>query len=325
ITNPTINVNGLGARTIVKRTNSALVTGDIAAGQIYTLVFDGTNFRLMGIANSATLNDIAITNQIESGKNVGVYIRSSDGQLTKLPWLEYDVTNRKVTISGLNNLNSGVSFEVLNSDLAAILRLFNDLRLEIGGTQFILEPNNSVPSGNARIRLNDNQAMGLIFEDKSGKEYVSFRTTDNDERFNIRVPRRLQTLGTVDSFYDENQAQVTANAANGSTTLITSIPMPTDEEIVDVTCEWNCISNAGVGGGGTVKHRIQRIAGGTVQEMSTQTVVDIKRTAGDFVVNIVADNTNKRVNINFVNNSTGGLAFKVTAYKVAFARIQEPL
>ncbi|MFN7611497.1 MAG: hypothetical protein ACK5QX_11270, partial [bacterium] len=47
ITNPTINVNGLGARTIVKRTNSALVTGDIAAGQIYTLVFDGTNFRLM--------------------------------------------------------------------------------------------------------------------------------------------------------------------------------------------------------------------------------------------------------------------------------------
>ena len=325
ITNPTINVNGLGARTIVKRTNSALVTGDIAAGQIYTLVFDGTNFRMMGIANSATLNDVAITNQIESGKNVGVYIRSSDGQLTKLPWLEYDVTNRKVTITGLNNLNSGVSFEVLNSDLAAILRLFNDLRLEIGGTQFILEPNNSVPSGNARIRLNDNQAMGLIIEDKNGKEYVSFRTTDNDERFNIRVPRRLQTLGTVDSFYDEYQAQVTANAANGSTTLITSIAMPTDEEMIDVICEWNCISNAGVGGGGVVRHRIQRISGGTVQEMSTQTVADIKRTAGDFVVNIVADNTNKRVNINFVNNSSGGLAFKVTAYRVGFSRIQEPL
>ncbi|MFN7703494.1 MAG: hypothetical protein ACK5OS_02640 [Chryseotalea sp.] len=325
ITNPTLNLNGLGARTIVKRTNTALVSGDIAAGQIYNLVFDGTNFRLLGIANSAILNDLAITNQIESGKNVGVYIRSSDGQLTKLPWLEYDVTNRKVLITGNNNLSTGNPFEILNSDLARIVAFFNDLRMEMGGTQFIIEPNNLVPSGNARFRLNDNQAMGLILEDKSGKEYVSWRTTDNDERFNVRVPQRLDVQGNNVIPYDTTQpAQVTANAANGSTTLITTIPMNTDEEYVVVKCRWSCVNNAGVGGRGIVEGSVIRISGGTVQDFGSQTVLDIKRTAGDFVMNIVADNVNKRININFVNNSTGGLAFRVTIHELSFVRLLEP-
>lgn len=39
----TLNVNALGAKTIVKGDDSALVTGDIAAGQVVEVVYDGTN------------------------------------------------------------------------------------------------------------------------------------------------------------------------------------------------------------------------------------------------------------------------------------------
>ncbi len=43
----TLNVNGLGAKALVKDVNVALTTGDILAGQIITAVYDGTNFQLV--------------------------------------------------------------------------------------------------------------------------------------------------------------------------------------------------------------------------------------------------------------------------------------
>jgi hypothetical protein len=43
----TINVNGLGAKTIVKRASTTLADGDIVAGQLCMMVYDGTNFILI--------------------------------------------------------------------------------------------------------------------------------------------------------------------------------------------------------------------------------------------------------------------------------------
>lgn len=43
----TLNVNSLGAKTLVKKYNIALETGDILANQIVTVVYDGTNFQVL--------------------------------------------------------------------------------------------------------------------------------------------------------------------------------------------------------------------------------------------------------------------------------------
>jgi hypothetical protein len=43
----TLNVNGLGAKTIVKSYNLPLVNGDIKANQIVSVIYDGTNFQLL--------------------------------------------------------------------------------------------------------------------------------------------------------------------------------------------------------------------------------------------------------------------------------------
>ena len=40
----TLNVNSLGAKTIVKGVSTTLNDGDIAAGQFCTVIYDGTNF-----------------------------------------------------------------------------------------------------------------------------------------------------------------------------------------------------------------------------------------------------------------------------------------
>lgn len=48
----TLNINGLGAKSIVKGDSTALATGDIAAGQVVTVVYDGTNMVMTSLPDS---------------------------------------------------------------------------------------------------------------------------------------------------------------------------------------------------------------------------------------------------------------------------------
>lgn len=47
----TLNVNGLGAVPVVKNGSSALAPGDFAAGQVFEVSYDGTNFQITGANN----------------------------------------------------------------------------------------------------------------------------------------------------------------------------------------------------------------------------------------------------------------------------------
>lgn len=48
----TLNVNSLGAKSLVKSGSTALGSGDLTAGQIVTAVYDGTNWQLQGAGGS---------------------------------------------------------------------------------------------------------------------------------------------------------------------------------------------------------------------------------------------------------------------------------
>ena len=54
----TINVNSLGAKTIVKGVNTTLADGDIAAGQFCTLIYDGTNFVLQNPTSNTVIGTL---------------------------------------------------------------------------------------------------------------------------------------------------------------------------------------------------------------------------------------------------------------------------
>lgn len=49
----TLNLNGLGVKTIKRANGSALAAGDLTAGYIVKLVYDGTDFRLLGASETA--------------------------------------------------------------------------------------------------------------------------------------------------------------------------------------------------------------------------------------------------------------------------------
>src|SRR3990167_2230022 len=57
----TLNLNGLGAKAIKKNVSSALVSGDILAGGIYHLHYDGTNFQISNSVGGSSVIPAALT------------------------------------------------------------------------------------------------------------------------------------------------------------------------------------------------------------------------------------------------------------------------
>ena len=80
----TLNINGIGAKNILKNGSLALKSGDILAGQVFSLFYDGTQFQLIGRVStywkppSITLGD-GIKNGASIGSNsgAGVYVSFS--------------------------------------------------------------------------------------------------------------------------------------------------------------------------------------------------------------------------------------------------------
>jgi hypothetical protein len=63
----TLNVNSLGAKAIKKNHDEDLATGDIEAGQVVTVVYDGTNFQLQSVS-PAKATGAEITTGTEENK-----------------------------------------------------------------------------------------------------------------------------------------------------------------------------------------------------------------------------------------------------------------
>lgn len=134
-TTPTINVNSLGAKTIVKNGSSALVAGDIATGQLITLMYDGTNFQLQnppaltpplilvyknGIDTSRTMASGSGTQNIAHGlgvipKNVTIFTSNTGGSFS---YGSYNGTS-----ASFGGLTASSSVSAINSFAATTIQL----------------------------------------------------------------------------------------------------------------------------------------------------------------------------------------------------------
>ena len=72
----TLNVNSLGAKTIVKHNDQTLADGDIEANQIVTVVYDGTNFQMQSQLGNAPSGSLTAATQAEqeTGTSTSVYV-----------------------------------------------------------------------------------------------------------------------------------------------------------------------------------------------------------------------------------------------------------
>lgn len=122
----TVNVNGLGAKSIKKLGGSTdLVSGDIAAGMIVELEYDGTNFLMLNpVANAPlTAGNIGTTftagESITAGQAVSLYPYSSDGGIL------IDTKTTGNTSIGSGGGSQTISFTVANNTNRALVVFVN--------------------------------------------------------------------------------------------------------------------------------------------------------------------------------------------------------
>lgn len=100
----TINLNGLGAKTITKQ-GIPITSGDIIAGGIYLISYDGTNFQLLGNSNAWTPPLLALGSMFFIGAGVfsnigaGVFVRFRLNQDDQM-FLNLDLRNDNIAYDG---------------------------------------------------------------------------------------------------------------------------------------------------------------------------------------------------------------------------------
>ena len=70
----TLNLNSIGAKSLVKTDGSALVSGDIASGAAVQVMYDGTNFQLLSDANGATetVTNLTVTGTLTANNDASI-------------------------------------------------------------------------------------------------------------------------------------------------------------------------------------------------------------------------------------------------------------
>jgi hypothetical protein len=91
----TININGLGAKTLVKQFDIQLTGGDIVSGQQFIIMYDGTNFQTLGVAPNQffayVTNDDSVT--INKGQPVYAFGAAGNRMSVKLAANTSDATS----------------------------------------------------------------------------------------------------------------------------------------------------------------------------------------------------------------------------------------
>lgn len=108
----TININSLGAKTLKKNVSSDLSAGDIQAGQIHIIQYDGTNFQVLSIVGGGvslgTEGQIPVMNSTDDDFDYS----------SKFTWDDTDnnfIAGNGTIVSGTNNHNLGDNSSITGS------------------------------------------------------------------------------------------------------------------------------------------------------------------------------------------------------------------
>jgi hypothetical protein len=102
----TINISSLGAKAITKNGNTALVASDLTANYLFVIVYDGTQFQVVGVS-ATTFANLTITGVLTLS-GAGVQMTSSGTGAWKMP--VGTTAQRPTGASGLIRMNTTTAF-----------------------------------------------------------------------------------------------------------------------------------------------------------------------------------------------------------------------
>jgi len=137
----TLNVNSLGAKAILKNHDTALATGDIEAGQVVTVVYDGTQFQMQSQTASGGGASAATQAEQETGTDITVFVSPGRQQYHPSAAKMYVLANTSGGVGTTYNVTSvtdvgvGVLTVTIATDFsAADYVIANNIINSVGGS-----------------------------------------------------------------------------------------------------------------------------------------------------------------------------------------------
>jgi hypothetical protein len=189
------------------------------------------------------------------------------------------------------------------------MKLYNDQIAEVGGATSVISVLSSVISGGAYVEFNDNQAEAFRFSDKTGNNFITFTSTTGG--LSMILHRRIKHDQNVGFAKWHIQAFLRTTTTAAGVNLISLVSVGTDSAVsIDVNHLFAYATDGSVVVASGDRQAVVRNVAGTVSgSVPTPTVKGDPATTATW--SIVADNTNKRANINFVNTTGTGKTFDV--------------
>jgi hypothetical protein len=166
---PTLNVSGLGAKSILDVSGNPVLTGDIPGGQYVALVYDGAAFRLAGITKNY-VDQLSFKSVLPAqAGNKSKFLRT-DGQSAF--WDAPGIS--AVTATATDSVTLDAAFLLVPVQMAAqgkSIILPSAATLTLGGPQFVID--NS--KGMFPVGIRDNAGTLLMAVTAGGVAFVSLK------------------------------------------------------------------------------------------------------------------------------------------------------
>lgn len=181
-----------------------------------------------------------------AGIGAGPAIVSANGTIGRDVNLAWDAAGKNLQVGSSGNV---ASFTVVSNE-------------------FKLKVQDNITSGNASIEFNDNQTKALVFRSTDTKEYMAFRSTDNDEAV-ILLQKYVFDMG-IFSPLNNAQTQVSTSATTKLYALDSlgnpfSIPFAVDGSTIFIYGRFKAVNNSGTIGNsviaGSFEIVLRRVAG----------------------------------------------------------------
>lgn len=191
----TLNVNGLGAKTIKKNYNSDLATGDILANQLVEVIYDGTNFQMLSPVAGNTLTKASGTD-ITTGTDDTKYATSkaiSDADLntrlkTSMTFITRDMTSASGDVS-----YTGIGFKP--TAMIAFANIHDSYAFSTGMSDSNKASRLISAPTNATMRSYNFFILAYVTND-TNMQYATVKSYDNDG-FTLTWTKAGSPTGTV--------------------------------------------------------------------------------------------------------------------------------
>lgn len=225
----TLNVSALGAKTIKKNTDQDLATGDIEAGSIVEVVYDGTNFQMVSVT------------AVAPGDVVGV-AASVDNELPLFSGTG-GKTLKRATGTGVVRIDSGVVS--IDSDVTDLVSAASDSAA--GKVELAIASEVSTGTDTSRAVTPDALAGSNTF----GRKTVSIQVNAGDA--DVATGDGQAYLTIPESLNGMNLVRAQATVVTAGTTNATTIMVHNKTQAADMLSGAISIASAGtVGTVGTI-------------------------------------------------------------------------